>query len=90
MRKKHATAAAMMAAAVVGVLSWLLPRSDAGVGDAAGSDAPVAEPADASASVEDEWPGKEEGYVGPNGEGAVDPSDYESDEDYEAVINPTD
>lgn len=67
MRKKHAMAAAIMAAAavvaVVGVLSWLLPQAGTGAGDAAEPDASVAEPADAGVSPEDEWPGKEGPFV---------------------------
>ncbi len=41
---------------------------------------------DDGAGESSEWAGQEQGYVGPDGEGVLDPDDYESDEDYESAL----
>ncbi len=33
-------------------------------------------------SAEEEWPGQSLGYIGPNGEGAINPDDYKTNEEY--------
>ena len=48
-----------------------------------GDEGDQSEGSDSDTQAEDEeWPGQSLGYVGPNGEGALNSSDYESDEDY--------
>lgn len=95
-RKRTKLYAAVLAVAVIAALCAALAacqqQRDVGVSGEPGGAADVengkagGDSAGSFPAADEEWPGQSLGYVGPNGEGAYTQDDWETDEEYAAVM----
>lgn len=83
MKARYLKAAAVVAAITLCVLAVACQGRNAGSVSASAADGTAPESAGAVSPAGDEqWPGQSLGYVGPNGEGVLDPQDFATYEDY--------